>query len=43
LHEKLEEHEEAEVKLRVSIDGTPYTGTLKHEDHDDDSHAGHKH
>jgi hypothetical protein len=41
LHEKFEEHEEAEVKLRVTIDGTPYTGTLKHDHDEDDDHAGH--
>ena len=43
LHEELEAHEETEGKLRVTIDGTPYTGMLKHEDHDGEDHKGHNH
>lgn len=32
LHKQME-HEGAEIKLRVTIDGTPYTGTLKSHKH----------
>lgn len=45
LHEELEAHHDTSGKLRVTIEGTPYTGTLKREakDNGKESHKDHKH
>lgn len=42
---ELIEGEEVKGKLRVTIDGKPFTGTFDHHghDHEDDDHSGHDH
>lgn len=42
LFQVLEQHGDVTGKLRVTIDGTPYVGTLDHHEHDHD-HSTHNH